>query len=177
LHSAYEEHAVDTNEELEGIKGQDDELEKEVQQLVKNLANNEDIRDAVEDLTRTCNIVYHELKGAELAKTHEIGRVVSQVQWLTENTGTMATHFPGIRKELTSIKEDQQNILSQIQLIETQAKSTQDLLAGIDAKVQSLTDRYQASQGQFTSINMDLDQHTTVIDNMRKKSIRDKVEL
>jgi hypothetical protein len=55
----------------------------------------------------------------------------------------MATHFPGIREELTAIKKDQQNILSCLQLIETQAKSTQDLLAEIDAKVQSLMDSNQ----------------------------------
>jgi hypothetical protein len=48
-------------------------LEKEVQQLVKNLANHKNIWDTVEDLTRRCNIVYHQLKGAELVKTYEIG--------------------------------------------------------------------------------------------------------
>jgi K+/H+ antiporter YhaU regulatory subunit KhtT len=89
----------------------------------------------------------------------------------------MVTHFPGIREELTSIKEDQQNIFSHIQLIETQAKSTNDLLAKMDAQIQSLTDSNQAIQSQLTGINLNLDQHTTLIDNMVNKHIRDKVEL
>lgn len=53
----------------------------------------------------------------------------------------MATYFWGIKEELTIIMEDQQNIPFHVQLIETQLKSTQDLLVKIDAKTQSLIDQ------------------------------------
>jgi chromosome segregation ATPase len=117
------------------------------------------------------------MKGAELAKSQEIGRIVSQVQWLTENTGTMATHFPGIQEELTTIKKDHQSILSHIQLIETQLKSIQDLLATIDARVQSLTDQQQTLQGQITNMQLEANEYKTILDNIEKTRLRDKASL
>lgn len=77
VHEVYKLLAVDTDEELEEIKNYHDKLKRELQQLTKNLVNYKNIRDTVKDLTRRCNIVYHKLKEAELAKSNEIGRVVS----------------------------------------------------------------------------------------------------
>lgn len=33
----------------------------------------------IEELTKKCNIIYHEIKGAEQAKSYKIEKVVSQV--------------------------------------------------------------------------------------------------
>lgn len=60
--------------------------------------------------------------------------------------------------------------------METQAKSTQDLLASINAKIQSLTDTNQMLQVQLTALNMDLTEHTTLQENMVKKYLRNKVK-
>lgn len=169
VNKTYRDLAIDTDKELEGINRYQDQLEREVQQLTKNFTNYENIRDTVKDLTRRHNIVYYQLKRAELAKSSKIRRMVFQIQQLTENTGTLITHFLGIRKELTTIKEDQQNILSQIQLIETQSKFIQDLLAKIDTKTQSLVKKQQKIQTQVTKLIMEANKYTTILDNIERQ--------
>lgn len=93
VHKAYKDWEVDRHKETGGIKEHHDKLQREVKQFINNLVNHEDIQDIVKDLIRRCNIVCYKLKGIKLVKSNEIGIVVLQVQWLTENIETIATTF------------------------------------------------------------------------------------
>lgn len=99
LYVAYKELAVTIDKKLDKINGYYNKLERMIQQLTKNYSNYKDIQDIVKDFTWKYNIIYYEIKEVELAKLHEIGRVVFQVQWLSENIETIATNFSRIREE------------------------------------------------------------------------------